>query len=141
MNNYLNLTDIDTCLELSLELEPVGSPVVTVLINNKVQHHSTLSESLVIKNCLELLNPFTIDIILSNKHYTVDYETAVIISKLEIDNINLVPKYDYLADYQNDHNNNSPTNYLGFNGKWTLTIDRPFYHWLHQAQGQGWLLT
>jgi hypothetical protein len=132
---------IDTCLNLVLELEPVGSPVITVLINNKVQHHSTLSESVIINNYLELLDPFTIDIVLSNKHYTVEYETAVIINKLAIDNINLVPQYNYLANYQNDHNNNNPTNYLGFNGKWTLTIDRPFYQWLHQVSGQGWLLS
>lgn len=140
MNSYLNLTAIDTCLNVTLELEPVGSPLVTVLINNKVQYHSTMSEPVVIDTYLALLDPFVIDIVLSDKHYTVEYETAVVINKLAIDNIDLVPQYDYLANYQNDHNNNNPTNYLGFNGKWTLTIDRPFYHWLHQAQGQGWLL-
>ena len=77
---------------------------------------------------------------LRNKHYTTEYETAVIIKRLSIDNIEIIPQYDYLADYDNDHDNNNPTHYLGFNGKWTLTIDRPFYQWLHQVQNQGWLI-
>ena len=75
---------------------------------------------------------------LQNKQYSLEYETAVII-RLSIDDIDIVPKYDYLADYINDHDNHDPTSYLGFNGKWTLTIDRAFYHWLHVHSGQGWL--
>jgi hypothetical protein len=85
------------------------------------------------------LDPIDIDIRLSNKQYTTEYETAIKF-KIYIDNIEIIPKYDYLADYINDHDNNNPTNYLGFNGKWTLTIDRPFYHWLHYHSGQGWLI-
>jgi hypothetical protein len=83
---------------------------------------------------------FSIEIELSNKHYTLEYETAVIIKQLSVDNIDLLSKV-YLADYVNDHNNTSPTSYLGFNGKWTLTFDKPFYRWLHQHSGQGWLLS
>jgi len=40
-----------------------------------------------------------------------------------IDNIEILPKYQYLAD----------------NGK--LTISEPFYCWYHRLSGQGWLLT
>ena len=88
-----------------------------------------------------LLQPFAIIIELKNKIYDKDNQTAVIIRSLQIDGIDLVPRFDYLAEYVNDHGNNNPTNYLGFNGKWTLTFDRPFYQWLHQATGQGWLLS
>jgi hypothetical protein len=51
-----------------------------------------------------------------------------------------MPRFNYLANYINEHNTNTPTSYLGVNGKWTLTIDRPFYQWLHQARSQGWLI-
>mgnify|MGYP003350133421 CR=1 FL=1 len=59
---------------------------------------------------------------------------------LRNDMINIIPKYNHLIDYQNDHNINTKTNCLGYNGKWSLTIDRPFYQWLHQARSQGWLI-
>lgn len=135
MNNYLDLLDINTDIQIDVELSVIGSPDFSITINdNQWNNQCNISVD------HELLNPLIIEIELRNKHYTVEYETAVLINRLSVDNINLVPQYDYLADYQNDHNNNNPTNYLGFNGKWTLTIDRPFYQWLHQVSGQGWLL-
>jgi hypothetical protein len=136
MNNYLDLLDTDTDIQINVKLSVIGSPDFSVIIadnqwNNQcdiVSNHN-------------LLIPFSIEIELRNKHYTVDYETAVIIDRISVDDIDIIPTYCYLANYQNDHNNNNPTSYLGFNGKWTLTFDRPFYQWLHQAQGQGWLLS
>jgi hypothetical protein len=141
MNNYSDLQDIDSRLQLHVELEPVGTPDVTVSVNGFTNHYIGLSNSIVLDYHIELFDLFSVDIELHNKHYTTEYETAVVIRKLSIDNIELVPKYDYLAQYHNDHNNNDPTSYLGFNGKWVLTFDQPFYHWLHKHTGQGWLLT
>ena len=140
MNNYSDLQDIDTRLNLVIELEPVGSPTATIIINNQQYDYPQLSMPIIINEYLPLMALINIDIILSDKHYTLEYETAVIIKRLSIDNIELIPKYDYLAEYINDHTNNNPTNYLGFNGKWRLTIDQPFYHWLHEHSGQGWLI-
>jgi hypothetical protein len=139
MKTYSDLQDIDTCLRLHLELEPVGTPDVTISINGVVNHYLGLSNNIKLDYSIDLLDLFSVDIELSNKHYTLEYETAVIIRRLSVDNIDLIP-YNYLAEYVNDHNNNNPTSYLGFNGKWSLTIDQPFYHWLHQHSGQGWLI-
>jgi hypothetical protein len=99
-----------------------------------------LSDNIILDYHIDLLDLFAVNIELLNKHYTTKYETAVIIKRLSIDNIELIPRYDYLARYINDHDNNNPTSYLGFNGKWTLTIDCPFYHWLHRHSGQGLLI-
>jgi hypothetical protein len=140
MKTYSDLQGIDTQLHLQLQLEPVGSPTVLVAINGMQHNNSILTEPIIINRLLPLLDTINIEIILSDKHYTTEYETAVIIKQLSIDNIELIPKYDYLAEYINDHNNNNPTSYMGFNGKWTLTIDQPFYHWLHKQSGQGWLI-
>ena len=140
MNNYSDLQDIDTRLNLVIELEPVGSPTATIIINNQQYDYPQLTSPIIIDEYLPLMALINIDIILSDKHYTTEYETAVIIRRLSIDNIELIPEYDYLANYINDHNNTNPTSYLGFNGKWTLTFDRPFYHWLHRHSGQGWLI-
>lgn len=140
MKTYSDLLDIDTRLHLHVELEPVGTPDITVSVNNIVDDYPGLSDNIILEYHIDLLDLFSIDIELRNKHYTTKYETAIIIKRLCIDNIDIIPKYDYLAEYVNDHNNNDPTSYLGFNGKWTLTFDRPFYHWLHNHSGQGWLI-
>ena len=139
MKTYSDLQAIDQRLHCHVELEPVGNPEVAVIING-VYGGGKLFQSVVFDINTDLLKPFTIEIELRNKTYSMEHETAVIVKQLQIDGIDLVPRFDYLAVYDNDHNNTDPTSYLGFNGKWTLTIDRPFYQWLHQAQGQGWLL-
>jgi len=140
MKTYSDLQAIDSELHCHLELEPVGTPEVAVIIND-VYGGGKLFKSVVFDVKIDLLQPFTIEIELKNKIYSMDYETAVVIKQLQIDGIDLVPKFDYLATYRNDNDNNDPTSYLGFNGKWTLTFDRPFYHWLHEHTGQGWLIS
>ena len=140
MKTYSDLQAIDTRLQLQVELEPVGTPEVTIAINGVENHYLVLSDTIILDYRVNLLDLFAVSIELSNKHYTTEYETAVIIRRLSVDNIELIPQYDYLAEYVNDHDNNNPTSYLGFNGKWTLTFDRPFYHWLHLHSGQGWLI-
>jgi hypothetical protein len=140
MKTYSDLQAIDSRLHCHVELEPVGNPEVAVIING-VYGGGKLFKTVVFDVTVDLLNPFTIEIELKNKTYSLEHETAVIVKQLQIDGIDLVPRFDYLAVYDNDHNNNDPTSYLGFNGKWTLTFDRPFYQWLHLATGQGWLLS
>lgn len=44
-------------------------------------------------------------------------------SEVLVDNIEVLPKYRYLAKDN------------------VLTINEPFYHWYHRITGQGWLLT
>jgi hypothetical protein len=139
MKTYSDLQDIDTRLRLHIELEPVGTPDVTTTINGFKNDYPELSNNINLHYYIDLLDLFSIDIELRNKHYTLEYETAIIIKRLSVDNIDLMP-YNYLAEYVNDHDNKDPTSYLGFNGKWTLTFDRPFYHWLHEHSGQGWLI-
>jgi hypothetical protein len=130
MKTYSDLQAIDTRLHLHIELESVGTPDVRISINDIVDDYPGLSNTIILDYHIDLLDLFAVNIELRDKHYTTEYETAVIIKRLSVDNIELIPEYDYLAKYVNDHDNNNPTSYLGFNGKWTLTIDRPFYLWL-----------
>ena len=141
MKTYSDLQDIDLQLICKLHLEPVGCPEVSIRIGNQIFSTCKLFKNISLDTQFDLIEPFQIEIELKNKKYESTTETAVIIKCLQIDNIDLVPQFDYLATYINDHNNNNPTSYLGFNGSWTLTFDRPFYQWLHQVTGQGWLLS
>jgi hypothetical protein len=140
MKTYYDLQAIDQILSIKLIIEPVGRPTIFVKIcNNTVA--GTLLETTDISGHVNLLEPFSIEVELQHKDYTMSEETAILIKSLQVDDIDLIPKFTHLATYSNDKNHKDPSNYLGFNGKWTLTIDRPFYQWLHQATGQGWLLS
>ena len=140
MKTYSDLQDIDPCISISIRLRPVGLPNIWLRVNNDLIGYTGLSEVIQLDYRVGLLDNINIVIELYNKHYTTENETAVIIDNIIVDNIEIIPKYSYLAKYVNDHDNNNPTNYLGFNGKWQLTLDRPFYHWIHHHSGQGWLI-
>lgn len=142
MKTYSDLQD--TKLKLTVDLEIVGRPDFTLSTNPcaVTNQYFTQCEFKHISHSyyLDLLTPFTFVIELMNKDYNSDNETAVIIKRLSVDHISIIPEYTHLAQYDNDHKYTDPTTYLGFNGKWALTIDRPFYQWLHQARSQGWLI-
>jgi hypothetical protein len=140
MKNYSDLQDIDPKVKINIKLNPVEFPNVWIRVNHDLIGYSQLCESISLDYRVGLTESIQIVIELYNKDYIQDNQTAVIIDNITVDNIQIIPKYDYLAEYVNDHANNNPTSYLGFNGKWTLTIDQPFYHWLHQHSGQGWLI-
>ena len=140
MKTYSDLQDIDQSINIKITLRPVGMPNISAATNLNLVEYIGLSSPVVLDYRVGLLDNINIIIKLYNKEYDVNNETAVVIDNIVIDNIDIVPKFDYLADYVNDHNNNNPTSYLGFNGTWQLNIDQPFYRWLHKHTGQGWLL-
>ena len=139
MKTYSDLPD--TNLKLIVELEFNGAPDCSLLIEpSSISRQDFCPGAVQTVNqtyYLDLLTPFSLSIILRNKPNDT---TGIIIRRISVDNIEIMPRFNYLADYINEHNTNTPTSYLGVNGKWTLTFDRPFYQWLHQAQNQGWLI-
>ena len=140
MKTYSDLQDISPYLDISIKLRPVGLPNIWVRVNHEVIGYTALSEPIILNYQVGLSDNINTSIELYNKDYNNITETAVIIDNIIVDNIDIIPRYDYLAEYINDHDFINPTNYLGFNGKWSLTINQPFYHWLHKHSGQGWLL-
>jgi hypothetical protein len=144
MKSFSDLRDINTIALISIRVSPItanGIPRAIVRLNDNIVLDSNLTHSNTVTYSHDLLLPLLVSVEMQNKQYNQYHETAIIVESIVVDNNELLPEYNHLVDYQNDHNLNTPTNYLGFNGKWTLTIDRPFYQWLHQHSGQGWLLT
>lgn len=78
---------------------------------------------------------------MTNKNYSADSETAVLIDSITIDNFELIPNYIHLSEYQSERGLQGPSFYLGINGNWVFDIKKPFYQWRHDVTGQGWLLT
>lgn len=134
MKTYSDIGAIDSDINLVCQISVIGKPFYKIFVNEIEFHDKTLNLK------LELLRPISFRVELQNKVYSQTDETAVIIEKLEIDHIKIVPHYTHLVKYLNDHNYIEPTNYIGFNGSWFLNIDKPFYHWLHEVKGNGWLL-
>lgn len=143
MKTFCELLDTDPQIEIQINLDSVyhsDAPYTTVTVNDILLFDSTLIEKVHLQCSIALLSPIQINIGIKNKHYDVDKETAVVIKQITIDQFTIIPNYTQLATYVNDHQNNNPTSYLGFNGTWSLTIPEPFYRWKHHVTGQGWLL-
>ena len=141
MKPFLDLLDTELELELMLAVRPIGLPRINISINNQVVYSGALDTALKLRQQLPLLDPFSIKIELVEKDYMALHETAAVVEQLSIDDFELVPRWTQLFEYTNDHDYHDPTNYLGFVGTWTLTVDQPFYQWRHRVTGQGLLLT
>lgn len=142
MKNFLDLQDIKT-LRVKIKLTPVsnnGNPVVMVQVNNKLFDYTPISNQTEFDVTVDIDKPVAIKIGLKDKQYSAELETAVIIDSIRVDNVELANTYNHRAVYINDHNYQEPTNYIGFNGVWELNTEKPFYQWLHNVSGQGWLL-
>lgn len=134
MKNYSEVLAIDPLINFELKIHTIGNPDFHVYINESCFRDYYLYLK------LDLFQPIKIKIELQNKIYTMTEEKAIIIQSLIMDGIDILPKYDYLGNYDNDKGINQPSSYLGFNGVWTFNIDRPFYLWLHKIENLGWLL-
>ena len=62
MKTYSDLLDIDTRLHLHIELEPVGTPDITVSVNDIVDDYPGLSNNIILDYHINLLDLFYIDI-------------------------------------------------------------------------------
>lgn len=147
MKNYLDLLDINNYpLNVCLQLRAItnnGIPRISVAINNDICYQGCLENSVVISKKINLLDSVCIQLSMSDKIYSQNQETALIVKNINIDGYELTEYYNdcvpYIS-YLNDQNVDHRGFYLGFNGVWQFELDRPFYQWWHTVSGQGWLL-
>lgn len=143
MKRFSDLLDIDVEVPVRVGLDPVchnGAPRCHVRVNGDSVLNAVLSHSVWVCSAASMLAPITIEVEMQDKQYDQDLETAIVISCLQIDGIDIVPRFTHLSTYHNERAQCQHTNYLGFNGTWRLHIDSALYPWLHRASDQGWLL-
>lgn len=143
MNNFCDLLAIDTKIQVKIKLGVIhdnGFPTVSIRVNNNNISHQSLANPVEHEFEVPLLEPIEIEIAMMGKKYSQHQETAVLLQSVNIDGFEIIPRQTHLARYQSDQGPQGPTSYLGFNGCWQLTIDRPFYRWRHAVTAQGWLL-
>jgi hypothetical protein len=144
MKNFLQALDTTAkTVEILLKTRVIsenGFPEVEIKYNQQVMHSGILQEN---KNFtflegIDSLMNFEIE--LKNKNYNRKLETAFIMDYISVDGFDIIPNYVHLINYDNDHDQNIKTNYLGYNGVWSLKINDPFYIWYHKISGQGMLI-
>ena len=144
MKNFLDQLDIEQhCVIVTVKLQVIGNngfPGASIRVNQDVVEYVQLSTTVKHQFKVELTNSIEIEISMMGKEYSQAQETAVIIESVNIDGFEIVPDWTHLAVYNSERGVQGPTSYLGINGSWQLTIDRPFYQWRHRVTGQGWLL-
>lgn len=128
MKNFSEATAIKSTLTsvIELMLTPVEQCVCVALVNDRVVHDGLLDsyKSISVEG-YPIDGPVEIKIITTRVHPEA-VKVGVVIDGLEI-----IPKYQHLAQ--------PPTDYLDFNGEWTLKIPN-FYPWYHEITGQGWII-
>jgi hypothetical protein len=146
MNNYLDQLAIESFnLPVKMTLEPIvenGVPNVELLINQQQLYAGPIQESVSVDIAMPLTQKLNVKLLMSNKQYNQNLETAVVVKSFSIDGHELVGVHDCLEciSYQTDQAVDYRGFYLGFNGVWRFDLDSPFYQWWHIATGQGWLL-
>ena len=96
MKKFSDLLATDLHLDLALIAEPVGIPDVEIWVNQQLIHQGQLLESFTVSTQLPLLSGFLILVKLRNKVYSLESETAVVLTKLSIDGFDLVPLVTFL---------------------------------------------
>lgn len=143
MKNFSEALDTKVQLDYKLVLSPIGDngdPKIAVEMNHEVKFHGNLERDTTITGSILNTDKFSMAITLKDKIYNNEKETAVIINLLEIDGKEIIPRYVHKSVYENDHDSSVITNYLGYNGQWKLSMDGPFYIWLHEQDAKGMLI-
>jgi len=139
-----------TLVQLELTLEPVQQPWVQVALNG-IQRHQQLTQTTTFVFEFETdLRQLQLTVTHANKLPT-DPSTAVIVKQLSFFGIS-DPKFIWQAQYRPEYpepwrGQQQPlpeatltnTNYLGWNGTWTLDFEVPVFTWMHKIQNLGWI--
>lgn len=117
MKNFLDLTDIDTAdrLEVKVELALHNDPEYVFSLNG------IAVDNIITTLYFDLLDNLKFECTVSTG--------AVEIVDIQVNNQTILPLYLNRAV--------PPTSWIA--GAWKFEINEPFYVWLHQITGQGWI--
>lgn len=142
MSNYFDQVDTDQRILLTLDLGSIcgnGSPDCKVVLNGEVAMQGPVHDQVRLQRWIPLLDDINLEIALRNKQYSRELETALLVNRLVVDDIDITLHLHRMR-YHTDRGEKQGTYYLGFNGSLVWHTVKPFYHWLHEVEGQGWLL-
>jgi hypothetical protein len=142
MKNFLEALGTDPKLKVEISIRAIidnGYPDFNLFFNEKlIAHHNQTQIHLI--EYIRYDEKLSIKIKMFGKKYSALKESAIIVENISIDDINIIPTFSHYTVYNNDHNKPITTNYLGYNGDWSININEPFYHWYHSVTAQGILI-
>ena len=146
---------VEVCLQPRWHKDP---PEINIGIDDTIKQ-VTLSEAQIFRYDFASFGRSTIMIELLNKKDTdtvpeQDLDKAVVIESISFFGIT-DPRFVWLGVYEPEYPEPWATeqaqqgvvlkqhltnqNYLGWNGKWTLTFTAPVFTWIHNVQNLGWI--
>ena len=143
MKNFSELLASSPRLQVSVRVMAItdnGLPRATILVNGERLYDNVLESMWAGSTTVDLLEPLTVEVIMSNKQHDQHRETAIIVQDITVDQCQVIPRFGHMVQYAHEQGVGPATSYLGFNGCWRLSTQRPFYQWWHDVTGQGWLL-
>jgi hypothetical protein len=139
----------ENLVKIQLELEPVGTPWVTITAGDQTVDQ-LLSTTSKFDFEFSASDSSSISVVHRGK-LDDDPSTAVIVRHLSFFGIS-DPRFIWQAQYRPEYpepwrSQQVPlppeimtnTNYLGWNGAWTLEFGVPVFTWIHQIQNLGWI--
>ena len=144
MNRFSEITDTKLFIELSMKVEPLcdnGIPTCCIFIGEEVVFDGPMDKPTTVYKKIDLLDTIMISVEMKNKIYDQYLETALHITSIMIDDVEIKDHLASIVDYENDHNRKESGTYIGYNGTWKVEFPDLFYRWWHQETGQGWLLS
>ena len=140
-----------TNLQVKLTIEPIGYdnvwPEFYIKIDQELQDVGVLKEQLTYNFDVALNDgEHTINVGLVNKVDTDTIATdneivadkAIYIHPIEIEGYKL-DDFMYQATYYPIGRDSLKSNYLGWDGVWTLPFTTPIFTWIHKTQQLGWI--
>jgi hypothetical protein len=138
MKNFYELTDTNNhSIAIGLLLRGNGDTAsIKVSINGNVLYDGIIfNNDRIINTSINISDSLDVKIICSNMA-----GCAISIIKLTADDVEIMPKYNYLTLYKNTSNIENPTSILEFDGVWSLDTEIPLLNWMHNSSNKGWLL-
>lgn len=115
--------DIDTRDQLTAKLELTAHGQVEYRC--RINGHLVLDANTVWR--FDLLSSIHLHVLITH----VGAQSALELTRLSINDLEVLPRYQHLA--------NPPAVWLNQPGVWDLHIASPFYTWYHEISGQGWV--
>ena len=138
MKNFYELTDTNNhSIAIGLLLRGNRDTAsIKVSINGNVLYDGIIfNNDRIINTSINISDSLDVKIICSNMA-----GCAISIIKLTADDVEIMPKYNYLTLYKNTSNIENPTSILEFDGVWSLDTEIPLLNWMHNSSNKGWLL-